>query len=245
MSFATICKQFINVIILRGFVKYELKESEMQLEGILFDFDGTLFDTIPIIVESYQYMYKKHNKRFHSAEEIKAGIGLPLEEIIIGEYPVDGELMMQTYLDYNNQYASNRYGIFLGIGPMLDGLKELGIPLGIVTAKRYDNAKSTLSTSGYREYFDSFVTKYDTEKHKPDPDPLLLGMKNLGLSDPTKIMYVGDSIFDIQAAHNGNFISVAVGWTQINPDGLRAENPNIWLEDPQELVNIAGRNFLK
>ncbi|MDI9490247.1 MAG: HAD-IA family hydrolase [Clostridiaceae bacterium] len=216
----------------------------MQLEAILFDFDGTLFDTIPLIVESYQYVYKKFNKRFHSAEEIKAGIGLPLEEVLIGEYPDDGAEMLQEYLNFNNQHSAHRYGIFLGIGPMLDDLREIGIPLGIVTAKRYDNAKVTLETSGYREHFDSLVTKYDTDIHKPNPAPLNLGMERLGLSDPSKIMYVGDSIFDVQAAKNGNFISVAVDWTQITPDKLRAQEPEIWLNNPQELVELGKKYFV-
>lgn len=217
----------------------------MQIDGILFDFDGTLFDTISLIVESYQYAYRKHNKREHSEEEIKAGIGLPLETIFNNEYPEDSADLLKTYLEHNNHHTATGYGIFLGIGPMLDGLCELNVPLGIVTAKRYNNAIVTLETSGYKDYFSAIVTKYDTEIHKPNPEPLFLGMKKLGLSDPTRIMYVGDSVFDIQAANNGNFISVAVDWTQIDPELLRAESPDFWLDHPLDLVELVKKsNYL-
>lgn len=215
----------------------------MQLDAILFDFDGTLFDTIHLIVDSYQYMYRKHKKREYSADEIKAGIGLPLEEIIIGEYPEDGPDMLDTYLEYSNERTKYSYGIFLGIGPMLKELKELGIPLGIVTAKRFKQAKASLETSGLEDYFDCLVTKFDTEIHKPDPAPLNFGMKKLGFEDPTKIIYVGDAIYDVQAAKNGNFISAAVAWTQIKPEILKAENPDIWLEKPEDLVEIIKINY--
>ncbi|NLM18954.1 MAG: HAD-IA family hydrolase [Clostridiaceae bacterium] len=214
----------------------------MQIDGILFDFDGTLFDTIPLIVESYQYTYHKHNKREHSAEEIKSGIGLPLETVFNNEYPEDSADLLETYLEYNNSRTATGYGIFLGIGPMLDSLRELNIPLGIVTAKRYNNAIITLKTSGYEDYFSAIVTKYDTEIHKPNPEPLFLGMKKLGFSDPTQIMYVGDSVFDIQAANNGNFISVAVDWTQIDPELLRDEKPAFWLNHPMDLVELVKNN---
>lgn len=95
------------------------KGENMQIDGILFDFDGTLFDTISLIVESYQYTYRKHNKREHTAEEIKAGIGLPLETIFNNEYPEDGADLLKTYLEHNNNHTATGYGIFLGIGPML------------------------------------------------------------------------------------------------------------------------------
>lgn len=215
----------------------------MQLDAILFDFDGTLFDTIHLIVESYQYMYRKHKKREHSADEIKSGIGLPLEEVIIGEYPEDGPAMLETYLEYSNKRASYSYGIFLGIGPMLEGLKEEGIPFGIVTAKRFNQAKAALETSGLEDYFDCLVTKFDTEIHKPNPAPLNVGMKKLGFEDPSRIIYVGDAIFDVQAAKNGDFISAAVAWTQIKSETLKAENPDIWLEKPEDLVSIVKYNY--
>lgn len=213
----------------------------MQLDAILFDFDGTLCDTISLIVDSYQYMYKKHNKRFHTAEEIIAGIGLPLEEVICKEYPEEGEAMLATYLDYNYKHTHSSYGIFIGIVPMLEELKKLGIPLGIVTAKRLENMEITLEHADLEKYFDIMVTKFDTDKHKPDPAPLQVAQKKLGLTDPSKIIYVGDAVFDVQAANNGGFISAAVAWAQTDHAALKAQKPDYWIEKPEDLVSLAKK----
>ncbi|NLJ95357.1 MAG: HAD-IA family hydrolase [Clostridiaceae bacterium] len=210
----------------------------MLLDAILFDFDGTLCDTIPLIVESYQHMYKAHGKRFHQPDEIIAGIGLPLETVIGSEYPTEMPKMLQTYLDYNFKYSITRYGIFLGIGPMLEELKKMNIPMGIVTAKRYENLIPTLEHSGLDQYFEIIVSKNDTDQHKPNPAPLLLGMEKLGYQNPSRIMYVGDAVFDVQAAKNGNFISAIVGWSQSDHDVLRQEKPSYWFDNPSDLTQM-------
>ncbi len=210
----------------------------MQIEAVLFDFDGTLCNTIPLIVDSYQYMYKKFNKPFHTAEEIIAGIGLPLETVIGEEYPEEMPAMLQCYLDYNDSITATHFGIFLGIVPMLQAIQKLEIPMGIVTAKRYDNLTQALDIAELRSYFNCIVTKFDTEQHKPHPAPLIFGMEKLGFSDPTKILYVGDAIFDVKAAKNGGFQSAIVGWTQANIEELKATNPDFWIEKPNDLVEL-------
>lgn len=210
----------------------------MAIDAVLFDFDGTLCDTIPLIVESYQYMYKQFNKREHSPEEIIAGIGLPLEVVIGREYPEEMPQMLKCYLEYNESITETHFGIFLGIVPMLEKLKSMNIPMGIVTAKRYENLTKALKISDFEQYFQCIVTKFDTEKHKPNPDPLLFGMKKLGLEEPHKVLYVGDAVFDVQAAKNGGFQSAIVGWTQADKEVLKKENPDYWIESPEKLISL-------
>lgn len=210
----------------------------MAIDAILFDFDGTLCDTISLIVESYQHMYNKFNKRKHTAEEIIAGIGLPLEVVIGDEYPDEMQEMLACYLEYNESITTTHFGVFLGIVPMLQKLKAMKIPMGIVTAKRYDNMTKALRISELEQYFDCIVTKFDTEKHKPHPDPLLFGMEKLGFEDPQKVLYVGDAVFDVQAAKNGGFQSAIVGWTQSDKEVLEKENPDYWIETPEKLISL-------
>ncbi len=213
----------------------------MKIDGILFDFDGTLCNTIPLIVDSYHYTYKKHNKRYHTAEEIIAGIGLPLETVFSSEYPEETAELLKTYLDYNNKITPTHFGIFLGIVPMLKTLQELKVPMGIVTAKRLDNITVSLEVAELEQYFTCLVTKFDTNKHKPNPAPLILGMEKLGFADPRRILYVGDAVFDVQAAKNGNFLSAIVDWTQGDKTILRQEKPDFWLNKPDDLIEIAKK----
>ncbi len=212
--------------------------SPVSVEAVMFDFDGTLMNTIDIIVESYQKTYRHFNLPEPSVEEIKFGIGRPLEAIFAQSSKELLPELMQFYLNYNLQRTATHCGIFLGIIPMLKELKNKGIPLGLVTAKRYENAIDTLEFFELKDFFSAIVTKYDTEKHKPDPEPLLLGRERLGLTNNEHVMYVGDAIYDIQAAHNGGFISVAVDWCSIPKATLSAENPTIWLDKATHLPQI-------
>lgn len=218
-----------------------INQEAVAVEAILFDFDGTLFDTISLIVESYQHVYKEFALREHSEEEILAGIGLPLEEIF-SEYPDLQEELLKEYLRFNHSVTKQHVGIYLGIVPMLEGLREKGIPLGIVTAKREESLLPTLRQFEAEPYFEVIVSKGDTDKHKPDPEPLLLGMKKLGLSHPEQILYVGDSIYDLQAAHNGGFLSAAVGWSAMPHEALKAEQPSLWIDQASDLVSLCDKS---
>lgn len=204
-------------------------------EGILFDFDGTLFDTIPLIVESYQYVYRKFKLREHSAEEIKRGIGLPLEEIF-AEYPELAAELLREYIDFNRIRTATHVGLYIEAGRMLDTLREAGIPLGIVSAKRWDSIKPTLDMFDMEHYFQAIVTKGDTDKHKPDPEPLFLGMQKMGFKDPSRVIYAGDSVHDLRAAHNGGFMAAAVAWSAMPREDLEAENPDLWIENGEQLL---------
>ena len=213
------------------------KANDLSVDAIMFDFDGTLVNTIDIIVESYQHTYRHFGLREHSVEEIKMGIGRPLEAIF-AEYPDLIDDLTRVYLDYNLRRTASSCGIYLGIWQMLQGLRSKNIPLAIVTAKRLQNAQETIEFFELDQFFSAIVTKHDTQKHKPDPEPLLFGAHKLGLSSPERIMYVGDAIYDIQAAKNGGFISAGVNWTSIPVETLLAEKPAYLIERPTALSHV-------
>lgn len=211
--------------------------NRLPVKAIMFDLDGTLIDTIPIIIESYQATYDHFGKRFHDADEIKAGIGLPLEEIFM-EYPDEVQDMLDWYIAYNMPRMGSHVGIYLGIPHMLAELKAAGYPLAIVTAKRLENARQSLRDFELLPYFDAVVTKFDTDIHKPDPEPLHMGRRKLGINNPEEVLYVGDSVHDLQAANNGHYPSAAVGWSAMPHADLRAENPTLWVDTPADLIRL-------
>lgn len=78
----------------------------------------------------------------------------------------------------------------------------------------------------------------DTERHKPDPDPLLEALARMG-AQPQDAAYVGDSPFDIRAGKAAGTLAVAVGWGGIHPDErLLHEQPDALVHTPEELVAL-------
>ena len=97
-------------------------------------------------------------------------------------------------------------------------------------------SRSTASRA--REHVDVVVAREDTERHKPEPDPLLLAVERLG-GDAAEAAYVGDSPFDIRAAKAAGVFAVAVGWGGIHPDErLLAEEPDAFVQTPEELLDV-------
>jgi pyrophosphatase PpaX len=87
-----------------------------------------------------------------------------------------------------------------------------------------------------REVFDVVVCGDDTERHKPDPEPILLALQRLG-ARVREAAYVGDSPFDVVAARAAGVYAVAVGWGRMHSDErLRAEQPDAFVRTPAELL---------
>jgi pyrophosphatase PpaX len=122
---------------------------------------------------------------------------------------------------------------------LLPGLKDEGRRLGIVTAKRHRTV--ALAIERFPELaalFDVVVGHEDTDRHKPEPDPVLLAIQRLE-GTPSEAAYVGDSPFDIRAAKAAGAFAVAVGWGGIHPDGrLLVEEPDAFVRTPEELLRV-------
>ena len=101
---------------------------------------------------------------------------------------------------------------------LLPVLRERGHRLGIVTAKRRVTAELAFQRFPVlRELTELLIGADDTERHKPDPEPLLEALSRLG-ARPGEAAYVGDSPFDVRAAKAGGLLAVAVGWGGIHAD---------------------------
>ncbi|MGI6298793.1 MAG: HAD-IA family hydrolase [Saccharofermentanales bacterium] len=209
-------------------------------DGILFDLDGTLIDTVPHIVETFRYTFKTFNVSDVSDESILASVGTPLETFLATICPDSVAEMVQVYRNHNESNMNNSIGIFLGIPEMLADLRKLNLKLGVVTAKLRSSAILTLSVFGLENSFDEIIVKEDTTRHKPDPEPLQLAMSRLGLNTAERVLYVGDSIHDIKSAHAAGCQACAVDWTYMPKSDLESVAPHFWAAEPQEIVTIAN-----
>ncbi|MDD2533235.1 MAG: HAD-IA family hydrolase [Eubacteriales bacterium] len=215
-----------------------MKIDPKQWDAIIFDVDGTLIDSIPFIIECFQQTFTQNLGQPADEAAIKATIGMPLESVF-SSYPAEiSENLMKTYLEYNLAHLGQGIGLFVGIPQMLQTLRKMNIPTAIVTSKRNVALQPSLRDFELAEYFDLIITKEDTVRHKPNPDPLFAAMDRLGLSQPGRVIYVGDSIHDLECAVRAGCQPVMVGWTRMPKSPLQQAHPAVWIDHPNDLITF-------
>ena len=124
----------------------------------------------------------------------------------------------------------------LGMEDVLVRLHEGGRRLGIVTAKRRSTVELAFARVPLAHLFETVVGGDETEKHKPDPEPLLLAARAHGRRSG-ETAYVGDSPFDMRAAKAAGMFAVAVTWGRIHDrERLEREEPDAIVDSAEELL---------
>ncbi|MCL2136189.1 MAG: HAD-IA family hydrolase [Coriobacteriia bacterium] len=180
--------------------------------ALLFDLDGTILDTRALILASYHYACDKVLKYRLPDEPLLELIGIPLTEQMKKLVPAEQvEAMVSAYREHNAIGQTEYLDCFPNTHETLATFAEAGWPLALVTSKINSSAREGLEAFDLLRYFDLLIGFDDTEKHKPDPEPLLLAASTLKIS-PEKCVYIGDSIYDMQAAKAAGMLAIGALW---------------------------------
>lgn len=208
--------------------------------AVLLDLDGTLVDSEKLILSSYRHTLRTHRGEAPSDEAWLETMGTPLL-VQLRDFARDEEqarAMMETYLEHNRRVHDDMIRAFPGAREAVEALRGAGYPLGIVTSKRRDNALKGLAVCGFeRRWFGSIVAATDLEEHKPHPRPVLRALEELG-EEPGRAVFVGDSIHDLRAGRAAGTRTAAALWGPYDRERLAAGEPDLWLERPEELVEV-------
>ena len=211
----------------------------MRFPVVLFDFDGTVIDSGSIIFASMRHATRTVLDLEIEDEILMAtvgGAGLVEQMRLLDPQRVDE--LVRVYREHNEPLHDTLEAI-PGILDVLPRLRAEGRRLGIVTAKRRETVNLAFATLPELEpLFDVVVGSDDTERQKPDPDPLLHALERLE-AIPDEAAYVGDSPFDLRAARAGGLHAVGVTWGGIHPEErLRAEEPDAVVASAEELLDV-------
>jgi pyrophosphatase PpaX len=211
----------------------------MRCPVVLFDLDGTLIDSGPIILASMRHAVTTVLGVEMDEVKVRAAIGGPGLVAQMQELDPDRvDELVQAYREHNEP-LHDELEAFDRMLDLLPVLRARGHRLGIVTAKRRFTVELAFDRFPVlRELTEVLIGADDTERHKPEPDPLLEALARLGA--PTgDAAYVGDSPFDVRAAKAGGLLAVAVGWGGIHEDEkLLAEKPDVLVHEPLELLDV-------
>ncbi len=177
--------------------------------AVIFDADGTLYDSFEMIMSAYGHVAMSHNLRTPSAEEIRSQLGNSLPNIFKSLYPGHD---IETLLHTNNEFvAANvmKSEVFEGLHDMLRQLQASGYKIAILTSGS-QKIHDILMHHEITDFFDSVVTHERVENPKPDPEGFILAAAECVVDPHTAIM-VGDMPNDILAGKNaGAFKTIAV-----------------------------------
>jgi pyrophosphatase PpaX len=194
---------------------------------VLFDFDGTIVDSGAIILASFRHATREVLEAEVPDLQVRAMLGgASLHEQMAAIAPERVEELVASYRRHNVP-LHDELQCCTGMLDVLDRLHGERRRLGIVTAKRHETVELAFARLPLRDYFEVIVGADDTERHKPDPEPILLALERLG-ARAADAAYVGDSPFDVGAARAAGVHAIGVTWGGIHP-----------MEDADTLVSSA------
>ena len=201
---------------------------------IIFDFDGTLADTIDILLSITNRLSAEFGFKSATKEELAQLSNLNSWQILqysgISLFKIP---MLIRRLKAELHSELPHIQLFPGIKEVLLELKKRGFQLGIITSNSRENVLGALEKNGLQDTFTFIYSGSTFGKHKVINKWLRL--ENI---HSEKVVYVGDEIRDIDAAKKTGIKVIAVGWGFNSPQALAAQNPNFLIKRPQELIEI-------
>ena len=213
-----------------------------MIKAVLFDFDGTLIDTNELIFESYRIAFRTVLNREIDMDEILTLYGKPLFPSLI-QYGEAGKRLYEVYREFNEKNHDFIAKPFDGAYDGVKLLRENGFLIGVVTSKRLPMVSRGIEKIlGLGGMFDIIVTPDDTEKTKPDPEPIFYACDKLNIL-PDEAVYVGDSVFDMQAGTAAGTRLCAVKYSVDKPQNLLKFKPEYYVDSIAEFAKkLIGEN---
>jgi pyrophosphatase PpaX len=209
--------------------------------AVLFDLDGTLIDSVELIVNSALYAFDKCGHPPPAAEEWLADLGLPLRTMF-GRFVSDESAMDQLVAGYREYQLANHDRLvrpYDEVAATLTALHDRGHPLAVVTSKAEPLARRGLAHVGLDRFFDVIVGLESCTRHKPDPEPVHIALDRLGLP-PKDAAFVGDSPHDMAAGRAAEVTTIAALWGPFTRVQLAPSEPDYYIERMGELLPIVG-----
>lgn len=210
---------------------------------ILFDLDGTLVDSIELIVAAALNAFACRPGPSPSEAEIRNTIGRPLPTTFGPWLVGDDDLpfLISKYREYQLEHHDRLMNAYDGILEAVAALDAAGHRMGIVTSKVGFMAERALVHTGLASYMRCIIASDSTTKHKPDPEPVLLALERLEAA-PSDAIFVGDSPYDMQAARAAGVHALGVAWGAFTAETLVDAGAEAVIQRPFELVPYVRRN---
>lgn len=201
------------------------------MKTVLFDFDGTIADTLPLIYSAFRSTFQQFLGKHYADSDIRKLMGpaeIPIIESLISadQQETAIEYFYQTYEDEHRSIHNHPEII-----RMLDTFQAHNIKMGLVTAKGRRSADISIHALGLARYFNPVICGDEVSKGKPDPEGIYQAMEQLA-AKPDTTLFVGDGNADIGAARAAGITAVGVNWlNDLHPTKVLQPEPDYFFRD--------------
>lgn len=212
----------------------------MRFDAVLFDLDGTLLDSIALIVDSYHHTLAHYGLAPRTDAAILEGLGTPLEAQLArwADEPSALPEMVETYRAYNLARHDAMVRPYPGMCELVHALRARGVRLALVTSKQRHGSLRGLAALGLERAFDELVCADDVTNAKPHPEPVLRALERLGGIAPERAVFVGDSTHDMRSGRAAGVVTAAVLWGPFTREMLMPTAPDHVVESARELAAL-------
>lgn len=213
-----------------------------KLTTFLFDLDGTLLDSVRLILDSYHYTTTKHALPARTDDEWLAGLGTPLRVQFRDSVRPDLSMdqLVATYREFNLANHDAMAAAYPGVVDVLRQVRQRGIRFGLVTSKNQYGARLGLKLMGIEEEFEVVIGADDVVNPKPHAEPVLKALERMQVAKEHTV-YIGDSVHDMESGRAAGVRTAGVLWGPFTRDQLERTKPDYWLERPGDLMTLLDK----
>ena len=208
-----------------------------EITTLLFDFDGTLLDTNELIIQTFLSVLGKHFPGRFEREDVMHFIGPSLNQTFDAIDSERSAELIAEYRELNKTMHDDLVTEYDGVPETLRLLKARGLKMAIVSTKRCETITHGLELMGVSDIFDVMVGLEEVENPKPDPEPVLLALEQLGSSRDEALM-IGDNSHDIEGGKNAGVRTAGVAWSAKGEAFLATYNPDFMLQHISDLLEL-------
>ena len=209
---------------------------------ILFDLDGTLIDSVELILRTKTYAFESRGLAAPSDAEWLRWLGTPLRTTFqrFADSPADVDRFIAAYREFQLAHHDQLLRPYEGAAETVAALHASGRPIGIVTSKTFELSERGLACVGLLDYMDTIVGVDSTTHHKPDPEPVRIALDRLN-TPANQALFVGDSVHDMYAGNAAGVTTVAALWGPFTREDLAPSTPRYHLDRVRDLPALVSR----
>lgn len=213
-----------------------------MLPALLFDLDGTLVDSIELILRSARHAFVGFEGRAPSDDEWRAGIGRPLLDAFRDFAPDEAEVqrLIGRYREYQMEHHDRLLRPYDGVVQVIQRFADAGHPMALVTSKSDWLAERALRHVGLDKAIPVVVGCDSCTRHKPHPEPVERAIALLR-STPADAIFVGDSPHDVEAGRAAGVYTVGVTWGAFTREEMERSGADQVIHRIEDLPPLVAR----